>query len=47
MSPLTRDESAAQQRFLMLKPTSDPNAPPPQIIVPNFDEGLKRLVPPN
>ncbi len=42
------DVSPDGQRFLMLKPASDPNAPPPQIIVvQHFDEELKRLVPVN
>ena len=42
------DVSPDGQRFLMLKPANEPNAPPPQIIVvPHFDEELKRLVPTN
>jgi serine/threonine-protein kinase len=42
------DVSPDGQRFLMLKPATEPNAPPPQIIVvPHFDEELKRLVPTN
>jgi hypothetical protein len=35
-----------QRRFLVLKPASDPDTPPPQlIVVQHFDEELKRLVP--
>ena len=42
------DVSPDGQRFLMLKPANEPNAPPPQlVIVQHFDEELKRLVPPN
>jgi serine/threonine-protein kinase len=42
------DVSADGQRFLVLKPVSAPNAPPPQIVVvQHFDEELKRLVPTN
>ena len=42
----TYDISADGQRFLMLKAVSQPNAPPPQIVVvQHFDEELKRLVP--
>ena len=42
------DVSPDGQRFLVLKPASEPNAPPPQIIVvQHFDEELKRLVPTN
>jgi serine/threonine-protein kinase len=44
----TYDISADGQRFLMVKPVSDPTAPPPQlIVVQHFDEELKRLVPTN
>ena len=44
----TYDVSPDGQRFLMLKPANEPNAPPPQIIVvQHFDEELKRLVPTN
>src|SRR5262245_918427 len=40
------DVSPDGQRFLVLKPVSDPNAPPPQIVVvQHFDEELKRVVP--
>jgi serine/threonine-protein kinase len=40
------DISPDGQRFLVLKPASDPNTPPPQlIVVQHFDEELKRLVP--
>jgi serine/threonine protein kinase len=42
------DVSSDGQRFLMVKSTSDPTAPPPQIVVvQHFDEELKRLVPVN
>jgi Tol biopolymer transport system component len=44
----TYDISPDGQRFLVLKPTSEPNAPPPQlVVVQHFDEELKRLVPVN
>ena len=34
------------QRFLVLKDVTTPNAAPPQlVVVPHFDEFLKRLVP--
>jgi hypothetical protein len=40
------DISPDGQRFLVLKVTSEPNAPPPQlIVVQHFDEELNRLVP--
>jgi serine/threonine-protein kinase len=40
------DISPDGQRFLVLKQASDPNTPPPQlIVVQHFDEELKRLVP--
>jgi serine/threonine-protein kinase len=40
------DISPDGQRFLVLKAASDPNTPPPQlIVVQHFDEELKRLVP--
>jgi eukaryotic-like serine/threonine-protein kinase len=40
------DISPDGQRFLVLKATSEPNATPPQlIVVQQFDEELKRLVP--
>jgi serine/threonine protein kinase/Tol biopolymer transport system component len=40
------DISPDGQRFLVLKPATDPNTPPPQlIVVQHFDEELKRLVP--
>jgi serine/threonine-protein kinase len=40
------DVSLDGQRFLVLRPASEPNAPPPQlIVVQHFDEELKRLVP--
>jgi serine/threonine-protein kinase len=40
------DVSSDGQRFLVLRPASEPNAPPPQlIVVQHFDEELKRLVP--
>jgi hypothetical protein len=40
------DVSPDGQRFLVLRPASEPNAPPPQlIVVQHFDEELKRLVP--
>ena len=42
------DVSSDGQRFLVLKPVSEPNAPPPQlVVVQHFDEELKRLVPAN
>lgn len=42
------DLSPDGQRFLLLKPASGPNAPPPQlVVVQHFDEELKRLVPAN
>jgi len=40
------DISADGQRFLLLKPATEPNAPPPQlVVVQHFDQELKRLVP--
>jgi Tol biopolymer transport system component len=43
----TYDISPDGQRFLVVKPASDPSTPPPQlIVVQHFDEELKRLVPP-
>jgi hypothetical protein len=40
------DISPNGQRFLVAKPVSAPNAPPPQlVVVQRFDEMLKRLVP--
>jgi Tol biopolymer transport system component len=40
------DVSPDGQRFLMLKPVSEPSAPLPQlVVVQHFDEELKRLVP--
>ena len=42
----TYDISPDGQRFLMVKPANEPNAPPPQlVVVQHFDEELKRLVP--
>jgi serine/threonine-protein kinase len=42
------DVSPDGQRFLVLKRASEPNAPPPQlVVVQHFDEELKRLVPTN
>jgi Tol biopolymer transport system component len=44
----TYDVSPDGQRFLVLKPSSDPTALPPQlVVVQHFDEELKRLVPTN
>ena len=44
----TYDISPDGQRFLVLKPTNEPNASPPQlVVVQHFDEELKRLVPVN
>jgi serine/threonine-protein kinase len=40
------DISPDGRRFLVLKPSSDPNAAPPQlVVVQHFDEELRRLVP--
>ena len=42
------DVSPDGQRFLVLKPASEPNTAPPQlVVVQHFDEELKRLVPVN
>jgi len=42
----TYDVSPDGQRFLLVKPVTTPNAPPPQlVVVQHFDEMLKRLVP--
>jgi Tol biopolymer transport system component len=44
----TYDISPDGQRFLVVKPDATPNAPPPQlVVVPHFDQELKRLVPTN
>jgi serine/threonine-protein kinase len=44
----TYDISPDGQRFLVAKPVTAPNATPPQlIVVPHFDEELKRRAPPN
>ena len=43
---LAYDVSQDGQRFLVTKPVSEPNVPPPQlVVVQHFDEVLKRLVP--
>jgi len=39
------DVSSDAQRFLVLKPASGSKAPPQLVVVPHFDEELKRLVP--
>src|SRR5262245_49983461 len=40
------DVSPDGQRFLVVRPVSAPNAPPPQlVVVQHFDEMLRRLVP--
>jgi len=44
----TYDISADGQRFLLVKAETVPNVPPPQlIVVPHFDEELRRLAPVN
>jgi hypothetical protein len=44
----TSDVSPDGQRFLLLKPASEPTAPLPQlVVVQHSDEQLKRLVPVN
>jgi hypothetical protein len=39
------DLSPDGQRFLVLKPAGETNAPPQLVVVQHFDEELKRLVP--
>ena len=41
----TYDLSPDAQRFLVLKPAREANAPPQVIVVQHFDEELKRMAP--